>query len=103
MGVEFSNEVDFSLDISDEIIEPSLYKVILLNDDFTTKDFVVSVLEEIFHKSEAEAIAIMESVHKTGQGVVGVYVYDIASTRAKLVAQCARTYGFPLRCVLEKE
>jgi len=81
-----------------EIKLPPEYKVVLFNDDYTTKDFVVEVLEQVFHKNVADAIAIMESVHHTGSGVAGVYTYDIAATRASLTEQLARERGFPLRC-----
>lgn len=81
-----------------QIALPPDYQVILYNDDYTTKDFVVEVLENIFHKEVADAVTIMESVHKTGRGVAGVYTYDIAVTRAALTVQLAREQGFPLRC-----
>lgn len=81
-----------------EVKLPPDYKVILFNDDYTTKDFVVEVLEQVFHKTTAEAIAIMESVHHTGSGVAGIYSYDIAVTRADMTVQLARQNGFPLRC-----
>lgn len=85
-----------------EIKKPSDYKVILLNDDYTTKDFVVMILERVFHKSTAESIKIMESVHKTGKGVAGVYPFDIAATRCQIVLNMARNEGFPLRCEMEE-
>lgn len=88
-------EVDFEL--------PPRYKVILLNDDFTTKEFVVWVLMEVFKKSAAEAETIMESVHKTGKGVAGIYSYDIAASRCQITMKKARDNGFPLKCTLEKE
>lgn len=81
-----------------EVKLPPDYKVILFNDDYTTKDFVVEVLEHVFHKTTADAIAIMEAVHQTGMGVAGVYTYDIAVTRASLAENLARKRGFPLRC-----
>ena len=81
-----------------EVKLPPDYKVILFNDDYTTKDFVVDVLEHVFHKTTVEAIAIMESVHHTGSGVAGIYTYDIAVTRAEMTEQLARKNGFPLRC-----
>jgi len=71
------------------------------NDDYTTKDFVVDVLVSIFHKSESEAVALMETVHKTGSAVVGVYTYDIASTRTEMTKEEARKAGFPLRVEVE--
>ncbi len=77
---------------------PPDYKVTLYNDDYTTKDFVVDVLEQIFHKNESEAVSLMEKVHSSGSAVVGVYTFDIAETRAQLTVEAARKNGFPLRC-----
>lgn len=82
--------------------EPPEYKVILLNDDFTTMEFVVLVLQRVFHLDFAKAEKIMLSVHKTGSGVAGVYTYDIAATRAEMAVSMARKEGFPLRVELQK-
>jgi ATP-dependent Clp protease adaptor protein ClpS len=81
---------------------PDDYSVILLNDDYTTRDFVVEVIIYVFHKSEEEAKTIMLRVHHTGRGVVAVYTRDIALTKAKQVRDLARANGFPLQCVVEK-
>lgn len=81
---------------------PPMYKVIFLNDDFTPMDFVVDVLINIFHKSQSEAVQIMESTHKTGRGLAGIYDYDIAATRVQLTMRKARDAGFPLMCQLER-
>lgn len=86
----------------EEVKEPDEYRVILLNDDFTTMEFVVAVLMSVFHKSIVEATKIMFDVHKKGRGVVGVYSYDIASTKIQRVHTMARENGFPLRCTMEK-
>ena len=80
---------------------PAKKKVLLLNDDFTTQDFVVAVLMLIFHKSGEEAVALMETVHRTGKGYVGEYPYDIAATKCAQVRKAAKERGFPLRCILE--
>lgn len=77
---------------------PPDYKVVLFNDDYTTKEFVVQILERIFHKSGADAVSIMEKVHVSGSAVVGVYTYDIAMTRVQMTTESARSNGFPLRC-----
>lgn len=77
--------------------------VVFYNDDFTTKDFVVDVLMDVFQKSEAEATELMEKVHKLGKAVVGIYTYDIAVTRANIATVRARKNGFPLKIEVEKE
>lgn len=83
--------------------EPTLFKVILHNDDYTTMEFVVQVLESIFLKSPAEAFRIMMHVHTRGRGMCGVYPFEIAETKASAVHGLARERGFPLRASLEEE
>jgi ATP-dependent Clp protease adaptor protein ClpS len=85
-----------------EIREPRLYRVVLLNDDYTTMDFVVEILVTVFHKPAAEAAKIMLDVHRRGKGTCGVFTYDIAATKVSLVHQLARKREFPLRCNLEE-
>jgi ATP-dependent Clp protease adaptor protein ClpS len=85
-----------------ETKEPEEYRVFLLNDDFTTMEFVVSVLMTIFHKTLPEATKIMIDVHRKGRGIVGEYCYDIAATKINQVHILARQMGFPLRCTMEK-
>jgi len=82
--------------------EPTLYRVILLNDDYTTMDFVVSILEGVFRKGPAEAVQIMLSVHNNGQGICGVFSRQIAEVKQELVHRRAEGEGFPLRCVIEE-
>lgn len=82
--------------------EPKQYNVIMINDDFTTMEFVVDVLVTIFHKDEVTAQAIMMNVHKTGQAVVGKYPYDMAATRVKKALTRAKEEGFPFRMVIEE-
>ena len=82
---------------------PKLYRVILLNDDYTSMDFVVSVLETIFKKSPAEAVQIMLRVHNEGKGMCGVFAKQIAETKIAQVEKKARSAGFPLRCQMEEE
>ncbi len=86
-----------------EIKAPAFYRVFLLNDDYTTMDFVVRVLEGVFHKPPAEAVQIMLLVHKKGKGLCGVYTRDIAETKAIRVHELARENGFPLKCTIERE
>ncbi len=83
--------------------EPSLYRVLLLNDHYTTMDFVVDILRTVFHKTAAEATKIMLDVHKKGRGLVGLYPYDIARTKVMQVEKRAADAEFPLECTLEKE
>ena len=82
--------------------EPTLYKVVLLNDDYTTMDFVVHVLETVFQKSPAEAYRVMMAVHLNGKGVAGVYPWELAETKVDVVTSMAREAGFPLRAVAEE-
>jgi ATP-dependent Clp protease adaptor protein ClpS len=83
--------------------EPEQYKVLLLNDDYTTMDFVVDILESIFNKQPAEAFRIMMQVHTQGKGLCGVYPLEIAETKVATVEERARDNGFPLKAVMEKE
>ncbi len=82
--------------------EPTLYKVVLLNDDYTTMEFVVHVLETVFQKSPAEAYRVMMSVHLHGKGIAGVYPWEVADTKAEVVGTLAKDAGYPLRAVIEE-
>lgn len=86
-----------------ETKEPSMYKVVLLNDDYTSMDFVVMILQQVFHKNSVESQRIMLAVHQQGSGVAGVYTRDIAETKIAVVHQLAQQHEFPLRCILEQE
>jgi ATP-dependent Clp protease adaptor protein ClpS len=83
--------------------KPSMYKVLLLNDDYTPMEFVVHVLERFFHKNQDEAHQIMLHVHRRGVGVCGVYPYEIAETKVTQVIDLARKHQHPLQCTLEKD
>lgn len=82
--------------------EPTLYKVILLNDDYSTMDFVIHVLEDVFQKSPAESYRIMMQVHQLGSGVAGIYPWEVAETKVDTVAAMAKKAGYPLRAVTEE-
>jgi ATP-dependent Clp protease adaptor protein ClpS len=82
---------------------PSLYKVLLLNDDYTPMEFVVHVLEKYFSKGREEATRIMLHVHHKGVGICGVYTYEVAETKVTQVMDFARQHGHPLQCTMEKE
>ena len=86
-----------------ETKKPELFKVLLLNDDYTTMDFVVDILESIFHKQPAEAFRIMMAVHTQGKGLCGVYPHEVAETKVAAVEDRARSNGFPLRAAMEPE
>ena len=81
--------------------EPEEYRVILLNDHYTTMEFVVAILIEIFHKDISDANRIMLDVHKKGKGIVGIYTWDIAATKTEQVHLVARAHEYPLRCIIE--
>jgi len=82
---------------------PSMYKVLLLNDDYTPMDFVIEVLQRFFHKTIEEATEIMLKVHNDGVGVCGVYTFEVAETKAGQVVDLARRSQHPLQCTIEKE
>ena len=89
--------------VEDKTEEPKLYNVILLNDDYTTMEFVVLILEQVFLKSPAEAFRVMMHVHTQGKGLCGLYPYDIAETKIQTVHEMAKEHGFPLRADMEPE
>jgi ATP-dependent Clp protease adaptor protein ClpS len=81
---------------------PSMYKVVLLNDDYTPMDFVVNVLQEFFNKNREAAMQIMLKVHLDGKGICGIFPKDIAATKTDLVMTYAKQEGHPLQCVMEE-
>jgi len=99
VAVQHETEVADSL----ELEYPKRYKVYLLNDDYTTMDFVVDILMGIFHKSYEEAERIMLEIHKKEKGLCGVYTYEIAETKVAQVHKRARDNGFPLKAYMEEE
>ncbi|HEX9061308.1 MAG TPA: ATP-dependent Clp protease adapter ClpS [Clostridia bacterium] len=88
--------------VETSVKRPNLYRVVLLNDDYTTMDFVVHILVTVFHKAVPDATRIMLDVHEKGRGIVGVYTYDIASTKVARVEELAREYEFPLKAIIEE-
>jgi len=83
--------------------KPSLYKVLLLNDDYTPMEFVVHILERFFNKGREEATRIMLHVHQKGVGICGVYTFEVAETKVAKVMDFARQHQHPLQCTMEKE
>ena len=81
---------------------PSLYNVLIHNDDFTSMEFVVFILLTVFGRSEDEAIELMLKVHQEGVGIVGLYTYEIAETKVALVENLARQHEYPLKCTMEE-
>ncbi len=86
-----------------EVKRPSLYKVLVHNDSYTTREFVVEVLRQVFHHSETDATRIMLHVHHAGVGVAGVYTFEVAEMKVQRTEELAREYEFPLRLSLEPE
>ncbi len=86
-----------------EVEKPPKYKVLIHNDDYTTMEFVVWILQDVFHHSPASATRVMLHVHRMGVGVAGIYTRDIAETRVDQVLQLAREAGHPLQCTMEPE
>ena len=87
----------------EKLKKPQLYKVLFHNDSYTTMEFVVAVLREVFHRSESDAVAVMLNIHRTGFGVAGVYTYEIAETKVQTTEKLAREHEFPLRLTVEPE
>jgi len=85
----------------EKVAEPDMYRVVLHNDDYTSMEFVVEVLIDVFQRTLEDATRIMLDVHIKGRGIVGTYTYDIAATKAETVEQKARQREFPLRCTVE--
>jgi ATP-dependent Clp protease adaptor protein ClpS len=98
---QFDEGVDVK--VKPEVKRPSMYKVILLNDDYTPMDFVVEVLQKFFGINQDHAIEIMLTVHQRGLAVVGIYTYEIAETKVTQVLEYSRHCKQPLQCTMEKE
>lgn len=100
---EGASGTESGVTLEEELKEPAMFRVLLHNDDYTAMDFVVKILEEVFHKTQEESVTIMLSVHEKGMGVCGVYPREIAEFRVAQVASRAQAAGFPLRCTMEEE
>lgn len=83
--------------------KPPMYKVLLINDNYTPMDFVVDILKSVFHKSTEAAVKIMMNVHQNGSGLCGVYPYGVAETKVETVHSLAEENGYPLRSTMEKD
>ncbi len=90
-------------DTLEDVREPSMYRVLLHNDDYTTMEFVVEILMVVFNKTAETATEIMLNVHKKGIGICGVYTYEVAETKVGTVSRLAEENGFPLKCTMEEE
>lgn len=99
---DLSTKKEYELDSELSVIEPKQYKVLLLNDDYTSMDFVVEILMNIFHKSYQEAEKIMLEVHRTDRGLCGIYTFEVAETKVMQVSKLAREQGYPLKAVMEE-
>jgi len=99
MGTHIEHEIAQEIKIK----FPKKYKVLILNDDYTSMDFVIDVLISIFHKTYEQAEAIMLDVHKKDKGVCGIYTYEIAESKVLSVHKRAKESGFPLKCIIEQE
>jgi len=98
-----ATNIEFELDQEVMIKYPKKYKVFILNDDYTSMDFVVDILMSIFHKSYEQAENIMLEVHKKDRGLCGVYTHEIAETKVTQVVKKAKDSGFPLKATMEEE
>jgi ATP-dependent Clp protease adaptor protein ClpS len=103
MGGDEEGDIDIVAKPRTRVKKPSMYKVLLLNDDYTPMDFVIDVLERFFHKSQQEATSIMWQVHLGGVGICGVYTYEVAETKVAQVMQYSVQNEHPLQCTMEKE
>lgn len=99
---DYIEEFESDVLLEDELKEPRKYRVLLHNDDYTSMEFVVAVLMQVFRKTEEESTEIMLKVHNDGVGVCGVYTAEVAETRVEMVRQLAKQAGYPLKCTIEE-
>ncbi|MEX0929435.1 MAG: ATP-dependent Clp protease adaptor ClpS [Balneolales bacterium] len=100
---EFNEELELEDQEKQDTDEPPKYRVLLINDNYTTFDFVIEILVSIFNKNIADAVAITTDVHKKGSGLCGTYAREIAETKLEMVKQAGNEAGYPLRCLMEEE
>ena len=104
MGTEHPHNQEGLLEeIKEKTADPPMYKVLLHNDDYTTKAFVVEIMTAVFNKSIEEATRLMWQIHRNGLGVCGIYPYELAETKINIVTKVAREKDFPLKATMEKE
>jgi ATP-dependent Clp protease adaptor protein ClpS len=101
-GPILSTKREHELEGDLSLMEPKQYKVLLLNDDYTSMDFVVEILMNIFHKSYQEAEAIMLEIHRKDKGLCGIFTFEVAETKVMQVRRLAREQGYPLKAVMEE-
>ncbi|NNE65010.1 MAG: ATP-dependent Clp protease adaptor ClpS [Pyrinomonadaceae bacterium] len=99
----YDHDEEVLTETKEKLEKPPMYKVLLHNDDYTTMEFVVFVLNKVFKRSEAESFVIMLKVHNEGIGVAGIYTYEIAKMKADKAMNMARAQEFPFLCTIEKE
>lgn len=100
---EYGFEEEVATESRERLKKPPLFRVLLHNDDFTTMEFVVEVLKQVFSKTDGDAFRVMWAVHTQGVGVAGVYTYEVAEMKVERVTQMARQQEFPLLCTVEEE
>jgi ATP-dependent Clp protease adaptor protein ClpS len=96
------NDLGVITESDDKLAPPAMYKVLLHNDDYTTMEFVVQILESVFHRSHTESTQIMLHIHRNGIGVAGVYTYEVAETKVAIVEAVAKQNEYPLKCTMEE-
>ena len=99
----FDHDNTVQTETKKKVAVPKRFKVILLNDDYTTMEFVVFILETVFHKSTQEAMSLMLTIHNSNRGICGVYSREIAEMKVAITTELARKHEFPLRCIMEEE
>lgn len=102
-NIEFEGDHGVMTEDDQRVEVPKKFKVILLNDDYTSMDFVTYILESVFHKTPQEATTLMLAVHNTGRGICGVYSREIAETKVAITMDLARKNEYPLRCIMEED